>query len=283
MTNVRWRVSSWRPRTSGNRTPARTSTAKSSSMPASNSMNWSARPVRRSIAQTPHFSSCARAVMGRPPKTAALPHLRQAHEGVRPVEGQAAGEAGQLGHRVTLAGGGIDDQQPAGARFEQPQPAGIQPGRVGHRQATADHPAGGHLDQDAAVGLLRPPALLAVGLAQGGDVSDPAVPDREAVEVAAVLVGQGGDERGPPAGDEAVVGAEGAQAGEAGVDDPQLVPLTPPLPTWEEGGGEGAAQAISWLRMSPVTYEMRGRKQASYLPAGSSCRAMSGALRKNQT
>ena len=35
--------------------------------------------------------------------------------------------------------------------------------------------------------------------------------------------------------------------------------------------------------MSPVTWQERGRKQASCWPAGSTCGAMSGALRRNQT
>ena len=61
---------------------------------------------------------------------------------------------------------------------------------------------------------------------------------------------------------------ERAQAGEAGVDEPELA---------------AAPQAISWIWMLPVTWLERGRKQASCRPGGSSRRATAGTSRNSQT
>src|SRR5690348_11057792 len=43
------------------------------------------------------------------------------------------------------------------------------------------------------------------------------------------------------------------------------------------------AQAISWMSTAPVTWQVRGRKQASWLPAGGNRGAREGALSKVQT
>ena len=154
---------------------------------------------------------------------------------------------------------------------------------MGHQQAAEDRLAGGDIDEDPAVRPSSTPARRG-SLTPRPVTYGPVVADREPVEVAAVFVGEVGDKRRPPAWDEAIIGAQGAQAGEAGINDAQLVPLgPPPSPMVGGGGAEGAVQAISWLRMSPVTDEVRGREQASYLSAGSSFWAMSGALRKIQT
>ena len=68
---------------------------------------------------------------------------------------------------------------------------------------------------------LAPPARL-VGGCHHGDEGRGSVAHRQTVEVAAVLRGQLGDERRPPARHEAVAGVEAGQAGEQGVDDPQV-------------------------------------------------------------
>ena len=81
---------------------------------------------------------------------------------------------------------------------------------------------GGHVEHGAAVvARLAPPARF-VGRGHHGDEGRGSVSHRQAVEVAAVLRGQLGDERRPPARHEAVAGVEAGQAGEQGVDDPQV-------------------------------------------------------------
>jgi hypothetical protein len=57
--------------------------------------------------------------------------------------------------------------------------------------------------------------------------------------------------------------------------------------TNHSSGSAGACgrgtQAISWICTSPVTWASRGRKQASWLPAGSRLRATAGRLWYSQT
>ena len=116
----------------------------------------------------------------------------------------------------------VDGRQRALARLEHPEPVAIPARRVRHREpARRSSPSTRRRS-----GPRRSPCSRAsrrrVGLAERGDVADPVVDHRQAVEVAAVLGGERGDERRPPAGHEAVLVVERRQAGEAGGDDPEL-------------------------------------------------------------
>ena len=114
----------------------------------------------------------------------------------------------------------------------------------------------GHVHQDAALGLVRPPAGRLVGLAQRRDVARAAVDHRPgrsggSGRWAPARVTNGGRHRGAKLAEPSSV-----QRQENRVLTTQS---SPPAP-----------QAISWIWMLPVTWLERGRKQASCRPGGSS-------------
>ena len=111
----------------------------------------------------------------------------------------------------------------AGPRLADPEPPGVPARRVGHRQPAREDLAAGHVDQDAAVRLVLAPAADGVGIAQRRRVAGPAVDHRQAVQMAPIGGLEGRDERRPPARHEAVRPVERAEAGESGVDEPELV------------------------------------------------------------
>ena len=214
---------------SGQRRPGSTATAKTSCTAVSNRNSATTHPVASSTTQTPQVrsSSVSRSVIGMPLKTARLAHLRESHEGQAAGEVEPAGEARHLGDRLVSAGPRVDEPERPRPRLADPEPPAVPPRRVGHRQPPRDDLAAGHVQEDAAPGLVRPPAVRLIGLPQRRDVARAAVDHPQAVEVAAVGRLQGRDERRPPPGGEAGRAVERAEAGEAGVDHPQLLAGTP--------------------------------------------------------
>ena len=130
----------------------------------------------------------------------AVAHLRQPDE--REVAGEVdpAGKPRHFGDRLVLAVVQVDEAERPRTRLADPEPAGVPPWRVGHRQPAGDHLAGLHVDHDAALGLVRPPADGYIGLAQRRDVARAAVDHPQAVQVTAVgglqRVTNGGRHRG---------------------------------------------------------------------------------------
>ena len=96
--NVCWIVSCWKPITSGKRRPGKSCTSKISSTAVWNS----SKAIDLAAAQVHHRHAALQLL---PPlgqrhavHRGGLADLRQADEGVRAAQRQAAGEAGQLGH-----------------------------------------------------------------------------------------------------------------------------------------------------------------------------------------
>ena len=176
-----------------------------------------------STTQTPQIAFAKPLDDGDAAEDRALAHLRQADEGERAVEVEPAGEARNLGHRLPATAFGIDQPRlPLPDSKTQSRPS-YQRGECGIDSPRSTICVAVDVHQETAAPLLarQPPAR--VGLAQGRDVPRAAVDHRQAVQMAAVFRGQGGDKRRPPAGSEAMFGIERAQAGEAGVDDPELI------------------------------------------------------------
>ncbi len=178
---------------------------------------------------------------------AGLADTGDADEEVVAPRRQAPHEAVQGGHDVDGPAGGIDPDQLAGGREQQPQLPVDQAGGVGHREVLQDHRVVCDVHQDAAVEFPCPPALGGVGVAEGGDVAGAAVLHGDAVEVAAVAGGDGGQEGGLPGGAEVVPAADAAQAGELGVDRQQAVGAAADVVDVEDAGvvaGDGDPQAV---------------------------------------
>jgi hypothetical protein len=120
------------------------------------------------------------------------------------VKREAAQVAGAEGQRDEAAGFAVDMAELAGAGAEQPQPIAVPTRRVRHRQAGDEGLAGGDL-----------------GRADRSDVRRSGIPDRQSVEVTAVLGGEPAEERRAPERPEAVRLRERRQAAKEGVDEHQ--------------------------------------------------------------
>ena len=127
-------------------------------------------------------------------------NLRQADEGQVADHFEAAGETVEVDDRFVLAGVQINGAKTAGARFEQPQAAGMPARRMGHRQIAGDDFVRVDVDQDAAALFVFAPAAGRVGFAERRDPLWLAVDDAEAVEMAAVVRRELRDELRPPDG-----------------------------------------------------------------------------------
>ena len=171
-TNVWWIVSFWKPITSGKRAPGSSCTSKISSTAVWNSSRATTRPR----AQVHHrhaalqLARAARRAARRPSPTSARIFDRPTNA-YGPRQRQAAGEAGQLGHR--LAGGRWRDRRaragPVPDSSSQSRPS-CQRGECGiDRPRATTSPLGTSIRQPP-WGLFGPPAVRRVGLAQGGDV-----------------------------------------------------------------------------------------------------------------
>ena len=94
---------------------------------------------------------------------------------------------------------------------------------MGHREPSGGDLAAVRVDDAPARRLVGPPAAGGVRGPVGGQIASPAVLHRQPVEVATVLARQCGDELRLPARDETELVAEGTEAGEQRVDEPELV------------------------------------------------------------
>ena len=151
-----------------------------------------------------------------------LADLRQPDEGEVAMEGQSARVARDGRDRLSASRGQVDTLEQAHAGVEDEQASLVPARRVRHRQSRGHRLTGGHVEHGAAVVADHAPPTRFVGGSHHGDEGRGSVAHRQAVQVTAVLRGQPGDERRPPARHEAVAGGEAGQAGEEGVDDPQV-------------------------------------------------------------
>ena len=234
--------------------PGRTWTAKISWTASSNRRNAAIWPVRMSTTQTPQVRSAGPLGDGDAAEDWRLSRTcDRPTKAKRPRKSSPRVKPGKCGDRLISARGRVDEAEAARPRFStQSRPRTS--AASGASTAVGDDLAAGHVDQDAA-GSCGPPAGRRVGLAQGRDVARPAVE-----EAPSRSGGSGPPGRGP----RRMAGASGAtklwsavkraEAGEAGVDEPELI--IAPRPS--RGSG-----------CSPVTWQERGRKQASCRPAGS--------------
>ena len=125
---------------------------------------------------------------------------------------------------MPTAVGQIDPGDAALARFKQPQPPAVLPGRVRHRQFPQQDFVVVYSHEDAARPFVLAPAAGGVSLAQRRHILGPAIHHGQTVQVAAIFGCEFRYEMGSPAGVETVVGVEGAKRAEFGVDEPQIIP-----------------------------------------------------------
>src|SRR5262249_33387393 len=108
-------------------------------------------------------------------------------------------------------------------RVEQPELTAVPARRVRHGQAAKHHFVALDIDERPAAGFAGPPTARFVRFAKYRDVARSAVAQGEAVQMAPVFRNHGCDERGVPPGHKVELIAQGGQAAEAGINQPQAV------------------------------------------------------------
>ena len=135
------------------------------------------------------------------------------------VERQPAQEARTERAWREVAACKIDGAEMPGAGIQHPEPVVVPARRMRHREFLGDDRAACNIDHDAALGAPRPPAADHVAAAGGRHPGDFAIPDREAVEMAAILGRQPRDEGRLPEQAEGVHRRQQRQARIGGVDE----------------------------------------------------------------
>jgi hypothetical protein len=136
------------------------------------------------------------------------------------VDRQAAQKAGAEGDVLGLASTRIHLHDITASAVEQQDMIAVNARRMGHRQLIGNDPVVGDVDEYAAFGPARTPAVDHVRTADRRDIARLAFgPQRHAVKVAAILGGQSRDKGRLPDRPEAVPQIKRGETGIAGVDE----------------------------------------------------------------